>query len=129
MKQFNEGGRGVQGTQLIEMIANHVGKTLWGETIITGDFGLTRGWGLEPYLSEWPVFYHTFVGDGATVVFTLDQLPVSADGDALQIWIDGVKKAYTGDYTVVTATGVVTFGAAPGAGAVCVAKVQYVPAC
>jgi hypothetical protein len=129
VKQFNQVGRTVQGTQVVELAAAHVGKTLWGETITAVDFGITRLWGLEPYMSEYPVTYHTFVGDGVTTEFTLDVTAASADGDAVQMWLDGTKQVYTTNYSIVTATGVITFVAAPAAGAVVVVKVMYIPSC
>jgi len=129
VKQFNQVGRGVQGQQIVELVFNHVGQTIWGETIAAVDFGVTRLWGLKPYWSEKPIFYHTFVGDGIVVEFTLDELPHSADVDSLQAWEAGVKWDYTTDYTVVAATGVVTMVAAPAAGVKAVFKVLYDKAC
>lgn len=129
VKQFNQVGRGVQGQQIVELVLNHTGKTIWGETISATDFGVTRLWGLKPYWSQYPVHYHTFVGDGATTTFTLDLTPASEDGDALQGWADGVKETYTTDYTVVAATKIVTFVFAPLAGVKWVFKVQYLKSC
>lgn len=129
VKMFNQVGRGVQGKQITELTINHVGQTIWGEAITAADFGVTRLWGLEPYWSEKPVNYHTFKGDGATVVLTLDETPASEDGDGLQAWADGVSKAYTGDYTVVAATKVITIGAAPANGVRWVFKYLYDRAC
>lgn len=50
-------------------------------------------------------------GDGVTTVFTLDNFPVEADSQ--NIYVDGVLKAETTDYTFVDATGAITFLAAP----------------
>lgn len=129
VKQFNQVGRGVQAQQIVELTVNHVGKTIWGETVTSADFGVTRLWGLEPYWSQYPVNYHTFKGDGATVTFTLDETPASEDGDALQAWADGSKQAYTTNYTVVAATKVVTLVAAPSAGVRWVFKYMYNRSC
>jgi hypothetical protein len=129
VKQFNQVGRGVQGQQIVELVFNHVGQTVWGETIASADFGVTRLWGLKPYWSEKPVYYHTFKGDGAATTFTLDETPHSADGDSLQYWLNGVKQTYTTNYSVVTATKVVTFVVAPAAGERAVFKVLYDKAC
>ncbi|MHC4620648.1 MAG: hypothetical protein ACYTEQ_23110 [Planctomycetota bacterium] len=129
IKMFNQVGRGVQSQQITELTVNHVGKTIWGETITSADFGVTRLWGLEPYWSEKPVTYHTSVGDGIVTTVTLDETPASEDGDGLQAWADGVSKAYTADYTVVAATKVVTFGVAPAAGVRWVMKYLYNKSC
>lgn len=129
VKMFNQVGRGVQGQQIVELTINHVGKTIWGETISSSDFGLTRLWGLEPYWSENPVNYHTFKGDGSTVVLTLGETPAAEDADGLQAWADGVSKAYTTDYTVVAATKVITIGVAPSAGVRWVFKYLYDKSC
>lgn len=50
-------------------------------------------------------------GDGATTVFYLAYAPILAASEA--IYVDGVLKADPGDYSIVDATGVVTFVAAP----------------
>lgn len=127
---FSDMGRGVQSASIINLILGNVGVTPWGETIVAaGEYGVTRGMGLTPYWSQYPVTYHTFVGDGATVVFTLDVTPAAEDGDALQMWEAGVSQSYTSDYSVVAATRVVTFVAAPASLAVAVAKVKYLPTC
>lgn len=129
VKQFNQIGRGVQGQQIVELVFNHVGKTIWGETILAADFGYTRMWGLKPYWSEFPVHYHTFVGDAVTNTFTLDETPHSADGDALQAWQSGNKMTYTNDYTVVPSTRVVTLVGTPGVGTLIPCKVLYDRTC
>lgn len=129
VKQFNQIGRGAQGQQIVELVFNHVGKTIWGETILAADFGVTRLWGLKPYWSEKPIYYHTFVGDAAAVTFTLDETPASEDGDALQAWMTGGKMAYTTNYSVVAATKVVTLTSAPGVGTIVPFKVMFEPTC
>lgn len=105
--------------------------TPWGETIIDGDYGVTRAWKFDPYWSPNPVTFHTYVGDGgAAQTFTLDLTPAGEDANNLQIWEAGTKLIYTTNYTVVASTGVVTFvGTDPAAAAFAVAKYQFVPGC
>lgn len=50
-------------------------------------------------------------GNGIATVFTLDNVPVQADSQ--NIYVDGVLKAETTDYTFVDATGTITFLVAP----------------
>lgn len=50
-------------------------------------------------------------GNGIATVFTLDNVPVAPDSQ--KIYVDGVLKAETTDYTFVDATGTITFLAAP----------------
>jgi hypothetical protein len=102
---------------------------LWGETLATGGFTLTEAYHTDPIWSEYPVTYHTFIGDGAATTVTLDETPAAASGAKVQYWLDGVKKTYTTDYTVVTSTKILTFVAAPGAGEVAIIRYQFVPGC
>lgn len=129
VKQFNQIARGVMGQQIAELVANHIGIAPWGETLTVVSFGLARGWGLEPYFSEYPITYHGFVGDNATVAIVLDETPASEDGDAVQVWVDGVKKTYTTDYSVVASTKTLTFVVAPTTGAKVAIKYMYLPTC
>lgn len=74
--------------------------------------------------------FHTFIGDGATNSFTLDQTAFSdTDGDKCQIWVDGVAQTITTDFTLSTTAGVTTVtwdvGSVPTAGQVCVAMYEY----
>lgn len=58
-------------------------------------------------------------GDGIVVDFTLDN-PAVASG--VEVYIDGVLKTITTDYTIVLATGVITFLVAPAIGEVVTAN-------
>lgn len=84
---------------------------------------------VKQYWSDYPVTYYTFIGDNSTVTATLNELPPAATGTAVQYWLAGVKKTYTTDYTVVAATGVVTFVVAPGAAVKAVIKHKFLPTC
>lgn len=103
----------------------------WGELITVGNYGLTRAWKTDPYWSPWPVYYHTYVGDGgAAQTFTLSEIPVADDGTALQIWDNGTKLEHSTNYAVNTSTGVVTFVSTdPASGNFAVCKVLYDPGC
>ena len=71
------------------------------------------------------------VGDGIETEFTVDHTPISDrdmdgavdDVDDIDVYLDGVKQS-TG-YTVVSSTGAITFGVAPGDGVVVSASYRY----
>lgn len=113
------------------LIFNEKGVLPYGETITSGNYGVTQAWKSDPYWSPYPVYYHTYVGTGgAAQTFTLDELPVAADGTHLQIWDNGTKLVYTTNYTVNISTGLVTFvGTDPGSGHFAVCKVLFAPTC
>lgn len=113
------------------LIFNSRGVTQYGATITDLDFGLTRTWKSDPYWSPYPVYGHTYVGDGgAAQTFTLGKIPVADDGDALQIWDNGAALAHTTNYSVSATTGLVTFvGTDPAAGHFSVCKVMFNPDC
>lgn len=115
---------------LMKVIANETGNLPSGQTILDADYGLTQGF-RRRYWSPYPVYYHVYQGNGgAAQTFTLDNPPIAANGNALQIWFDGTAQVYTTDYTVDTGTGVVTFvGTDPAAGVKAIARVQYNPSC
>lgn len=113
------------------LVFNERGVLPYGETITDGNYGVTQGWKTDPYWSPYPIYYHTYVGDGgAAQTFTLDTPPVADDGNALQIWDDGTKLTHTTNYSVNTTTGVVTFvGTDPADTNFAVCKVQFTPGC
>lgn len=84
---------------------------------------------VKQYMSDYPVTYHTLVGDASVDEITLNETPAAATINAVQVWIAGVKKAYTTDYTVTTATKLVSLVAAPGSGVKTVVKYKFVPTC
>lgn len=84
---------------------------------------------VKQYWSDYPVTYYTFIGDNSTTTATLNELPPAANAASVQMWTAGVKKVYTTDYTLVAATGVVTFAAAPAAAAKVVLKQKFIPTC
>lgn len=109
---------------------NHVDTTPWGELLAT-NYSQTYGFSTRPIVADYPITLHTIVGDNATVDFTVDETPTAASSNAVPVWTAGVKKTYTTDYTVVTATKTITFEAAakPGAGVVAISAYQFEPDC
>lgn len=103
-------------------------QTLYGEALSNTDLRTTRAASIA-YWSPNPVTYKTLKGNASATTVTLDETPFAANGNAVEVYIDGVKKAYTTDYTVNTSTKVVTFAVAPSAGAEVVIKYQFVAAC
>lgn len=84
---------------------------------------------VRQYMSDYPVTYHTFIGDASATTVTLDETPVAASGSAVQLWQNGTKKTYTTHYTIDATTKVLTFVAAPTAGMVNIVRYKYVPGC
>lgn len=73
---------------------------------------------------------HTFIGDGSTDSFTLDQTVASdTDGDKTKIYVNGVVQTISTDFTMSTTAGVTTVtweaGSIPSAGEVCVVYYEY----
>lgn len=60
------------------------------------------------------------IGDGVTTVFTLTNVPIQPDSQL--VYVNGVLKAETTDYTIVDATGAITFLVAPLVGEVITAS-------
>lgn len=113
------------------LIFNERGTLPYGETITNDNYGVIQAWKTDPYWSPFPVFYHTYVGDGgATQTFTLDKIPVVDDGDHLQIWDNGSKLTHETNYAVNVTTGLVTFVSTdPADGQFAVCKVLFTPDC
>lgn len=113
------------------MIFNERGILPWGETITEDNYGLTKAWKSDPYWSPYPVYYHTYRGDGGSAqTFTLDKIPAEADGTHLQIWDNGSALTYTTNFAVNTSTGLVTFVSTdPASGQYAVCKVLFSPDC
>jgi hypothetical protein len=105
------------------MSVSEVAKDLFGVTFTVPNYGKTKGW-FRRYQSDYPVYYHTFIGDGVTTTTTLDYLPASADAEGVRYTKGGVLQTYTTNYTVSTSTGVVTYVAAPAAGTVNILRVK-----
>ena len=109
---------------------NHTTILPWGTAITSALTGFNQAWRIMPYVSENPIYYHTYVGNNAVGTCTLDTAPVSNDGDALMAWKNGVLMTYgagAGNYTTVGTT--VTFGTTPAALETWVFRVQHSPTC
>lgn len=100
----------------------------FGVTISSSNYGYTSDIGIQ-YFSDYPVTYHTLIGNAAVTTVTLNETPAAATVAGVQVYINGVKKAYTTDYTVNTTTKVVTLVAAPAAAAKVIIRYKFVPAC
>lgn len=99
-----------------------------GRTFSVANDGATS-FVVKQYWSSAPVKYHTLIGNAVATTITLDETPVAASAAAVQVWINGVKKAYTTDYTVDVTTKVVTLVAAPAAAAIVIVKYKHVATC
>lgn len=79
------------------------------------------------YWSEYPVAYHTHIGNGADTTLTLDFTPAANSGAKVQLWQDGVLKTYTTHYSVSGTA--FTFAVAPASNVVSIIRYQFVPDC
>lgn len=115
-----------RGEQAFEfaVIVNPVDKWPWGELLSASADGATLADGDEWYTDN-RVSMHTHVGDGSDTSFTLQYKPVVASGASNFVWKNGTALVYTTDFTLVTATGVVTEVAAPAAAAVVVMAYEH----
>jgi hypothetical protein len=106
---------------------NETNVDLFGTTLTAANYGYANNIKLS-YFSPAPVFYQTFVGDGAQTTFTIpsDYVPYAEDGDAVIIGVDGTLQTYdaTTGYTVSGQT--ITFNSgAPADGAIIVVHVKF----
>ena len=109
---------------------NEVDTTPWGELIAT-NYGQDYGFSTRPIITDYPMTMHTYIGDGSTTSFVLDETPAAADALKVPDFEDGVALTYTTDYTAVEATKTVAYeaGAIPAAAAVNIVPYQFVPGC
>lgn len=113
----------------IQLSANETDTTWWEEDMNT-NYAQSYAWATDPIVSDYPLMVDTYKGTGgASQTTTLALTPAAADGTSVQAWEDGTKQAYTTDYTVVTATRVLTHVTNPGAAADYVIVYEYVPTC
>jgi hypothetical protein len=68
-----------------------------------------------------------WTGNAIEDAFTLTQTPAGENGAKVRVYVAGVKKVYTTDYTVVAATKILTFeaGDIPADGAIVVAHLEH----
>lgn len=113
----------------ITFSANETDTTWWEEDLDT-NYDVSYSWASRPIISDYPLWVHTYVGDGnASQTTTLQYTPAAADGTSVQLWEDGTKKTYTTNYTVSTSTKVVSFVTNPAADSDNLIVYEYVPGC
>lgn len=110
--------------QSYNLVFDHATNDMDNVPITDGNYNRTKLRG-QIYWSENPIIRHTFIGDNSATTVTLDETPVAETGLKVRMFLDGVQQDYTTDYTVVAATGVVTFVVAPGEGEVVVISYEY----
>ncbi len=102
----------------LSVVIQSADKYPWGEALSITNEGVTGGV-IIPFTSDYWVDLHAFVGDGSATTVTLDHTP-AGDGTGtparVLVWKNGTALAVTTDFTVNTATKVVTFTSAPAAG-------------
>jgi len=103
--------------------------TTWWEEVIDTNYDKVYSWGTAPIIADYPLMGHYYRGNNAATTVTLDYVPSAASSNAVAYWKDGVKKAYTTDYTLVTSTRVVTFAAAPASDTDNLFIYEYVAPC
>lgn len=69
---------------------------------------------IEPLDLDYPLEIYGGFGNGVATSFALDTAPVAADGSSTSVFLNGVKQAYTTNYTVSGLS--LVFGVAPGSG-------------
>lgn len=69
---------------------------------------------IDPFFSDNPIEVYGGFGDGVTTSYALSNPPVSADGTYTSVFLNGVKQAYTTNYTISGSS--LVFVSAPGSG-------------
>jgi len=110
------------GNDRFKVTAQVADKKPWGVTILEADLG-TDGGPILRFTSENPITQHRHTGDAATLIYNLGHTPVSQAKTL--IWVDTALLVAGVDYTVVAATGVITFTAPPAAGAKIVTLYEF----
>jgi hypothetical protein len=113
----------------INLSMNETDTTWWEEDMNT-NYDQGYSWASDPIISDYPIMVDTYIGTGAASQTTvLSQTPAGESATFVQAWENGVKQAYTTDYTVVAATKTVTHVTDPASGADYVIPYEYVPTC
>ncbi len=107
-------------------LANDVAYKLTGEAINSTNNGKSYG-AYAVRTSPYPYYYHTHIGNNADTTVTLDYTPVANSGTYVQLYQDGVAKAYTSDFTVSGTT--LTVASAPPSNEVSIIRVLFDPTC
>lgn len=88
-------------------------RALYGATYTEGLRGTTE-LAIEPFDLENPIEIYGGFGNAVATTYALDTAPVSADGAKTHVYLNGVKQAYTTNYTISGKS--LIFVAAPGSG-------------
>lgn len=85
---------------------------------------------MKYYWSEYPVHFHTHVGNAADTGVTLTYTPAADNTNKVKAWKNGVAVTYGAGAGNFTNTGTaITFGTAPGAGEKTVIRYEFNPDC
>lgn len=95
---------------------------LWGTALTSGTEGATEG-SIHEGMSTYKPNIVAFKGDASTVAFDLPTDKPAQATDNIVVWVDGVLKVLTTDYTVTTTT--ITFVSAPASGAIVVVFYEH----
>jgi hypothetical protein len=93
----------------------------WGKLLSASANGATAGPILDVEADN-PVMMHAFLGNNAETDVILDYTPIATK---VSVYVNGVKKTLTTDFTVNTSTKTVTFVAAPAASALVIVLYEY----
>jgi hypothetical protein len=107
------------------VVANPSTKQIWGTAMTTVLEGATEAAVIETMSTGRPKLV-AWLADTAQVAFTIptDKPTIDQTATSVAVWVDGVLKTYTGDYTWTSST-VITFGSAPGVGKNVVCWYEY----
>jgi hypothetical protein len=109
---------------------NQVDTELSGVSFSNGTNYTARKSYARTYWSEYPVCYHTHVGDGSDTSLTLAFTPAGDSSARVKAWKDGTAVTYGAGAGNFTNTGTaVTFGTAPGAGEKTVIRYEFTTTC
>jgi len=113
-------------TYRYRVTCNPVDKLPWGLALSDATNGTTESPAFTMN-SENRLHVYRASGDGTTDDFVLTYSPAEASSDKVRVYVDGVLKTYTTDYTVTIATKTVTFagGSIPTAGQKIVILYEY----
>jgi hypothetical protein len=109
---------------------NQVDTELNGVSFANGtNYGAKKAYA-RTYWSEYPVHYHTHIGDNSDTTLTLSYTPAADSTNKVKVWQAGTALTYGAGAGNVTNSGTtVTFGTAPGAGVVSIIRYEFLPSC
>ena len=113
------------GVNRLKVTVQRASRKPWGVTILDATNGTTNAVALKS-TSDNPIYFEAFKGNASATTRTLDKTPISVDKIIVHTGT-GQKLVPTTDYTVVTATRVLTFLAAPSAVGLYSIVYEYAP--